>query len=517
MMKKYVTMILCAVLMLSFFAGVSASAETPVPEIVSVYRTEDTLYSFLRFDTNGPGKFKASTAELGGTAVEPMIFTKGGMEASYVILLDKSLSMKDHMDEAAAFIEALVSNKLWNSRCILIPYNTQLYTDEMTDTAGLESNAAVDSLERAIDTMELVDSDNLSSTCIIEALDYLSDHYPENGGLVNLILITDDQMDMDGNAFLSAKNRLNTTPEVLFHTLRLGGTSNIGTRYGNKGLNLVINDENNAEAAAKSVLDCIGELYRVALPWTDTENQSERTTAEWFLQFFQNDGDTTAVKTTPVSAENIALIKQNEAAGSTPAEGGTQEPPTQTEEPSESAPETEEGSGSGESGSEPNDPDNEAAPTEADNEHFGDELLTESGEEPESSKLWVAFVGGAAIIVLAAAVFVLLRVKGQRSTPANAIHMQIDVLSGKYKGKKKEFSLVNELLIGRDSSCDIVFGDEAVSDVNSRVFTRDGFIYIEDLNSSRGTAIEGMSIYSPNRLKSGYEISIGNVRFKFYF
>lgn len=517
MMKKYVTMILCAVLILSFSTGVSASAETPDLEIVSTYRTEDTLYSFLRFDTNEPGKFKASTAELGGTAVEPVIFTKGGMEASYVVLLDKSLSMKDHMDEAAAFMETLMSNKLWNSRCILIPYNTQLYTNEMTDTAGLESDAALNELERAIDTMELVDSDNLSSACIIEALDYLSDHYPENGGLVNLVLITDDLMDMSGNAFLDARNRLNATPEVLFHTLRLGGTSDIGTRYKNKGLNLVINEENDAEEAAKSILNCVGKLYRVALPWTDTENQSGRTTAEWFLQFFQNDGDTAIVKTISVDVENIALIKQNDAAGSAPAEGGTQAPPTQTEEPSESAPETGEGSGIGESGSEPNDSDIEADPAEADNERFGNELLTEFEEEPEPSKLWVVAFVSAAIIVLAVAIFVLLRIKGQRSTPANAIHMQIDVLSGKYKGKKKEFSLVDELLIGRDSRCDIVFSDEAVSDVNSRVFIRDGFIYIEDLNSSRGTAIEGMSIYSPNRLKSGYEVSIGNVRFKFYF
>ncbi len=97
------------------------------------------------------------------------------------------------------------------------------------------------------------------------------------------------------------------------------------------------------------------------------------------------------------------------------------------------------------------------------------------------------------------------------------IFMRLEVLNGSYKGKKFEFDLCDELLIGRDKSCDIVFCDKGVSAKNSRVFIYDNIIYIEDLGSKNGTAISSMRIHMQNRLRSGDIISIGSVRFTFRF
>ena len=77
--------------------------------------------------------------------------------------------------------------------------------------------------------------------------------------------------------------------------------------------------------------------------------------------------------------------------------------------------------------------------------------------------------------------------------------------------------LQDQILIGRDKACDVVFNSPDVSKRNTKIFLRNGAVYIEDLNSTNGTKLEGMRIYAENRLRSEDEISIGNVKFCFKF
>ena len=76
---------------------------------------------------------------------------------------------------------------------------------------------------------------------------------------------------------------------------------------------------------------------------------------------------------------------------------------------------------------------------------------------------------------------------------------------------KEQLFLSDELLIGRDKDCDIRLINKDVSKKNARLFIREDAIYIEDLNSTNGTAINNMKIFSPNKLRSGDVIAIGSV------
>ena len=96
--------------------------------------------------------------------------------------------------------------------------------------------------------------------------------------------------------------------------------------------------------------------------------------------------------------------------------------------------------------------------------------------------------------------------------------MKLDVVSGNCKNKNDRVVFRDEVIIGRSSSCDIVFEDESVAPQNSRIFLQDNLIYIENISDEKGvTCLGGMKIYAPNRLRSGDEISVGNVKFVLRF
>jgi pSer/pThr/pTyr-binding forkhead associated (FHA) protein len=44
---------------------------------------------------------------------------------------------------------------------------------------------------------------------------------------------------------------------------------------------------------------------------------------------------------------------------------------------------------------------------------------------------------------------------------------------------------------------------------NSRMFFENGAVFIEDLNSTNGTYVNGMKIHAPSKLHSNCEIRIG--------
>ena len=132
----------------------------------------------------------------------------------------------------------------------------------------------------------------------------------------------------------------------------------------------------------------------------------------------------------------------------------------------------------------------------------------------------ILYLIGAAVLLLAAGLFAVAAKKKKRRAKrasADGIYMRLEVLNGHPAKKGREYFLKNELLIGRDTDCDILFSDRDVSKKNSRIFVRENIIYIEDLGSQNGTAISDMRLHAPNRLRSGDVISIGTVKFVLKF
>ena len=133
--------------------------------------------------------------------------------------------------------------------------------------------------------------------------------------------------------------------------------------------------------------------------------------------------------------------------------------------------------------------------------------------------MWILGIAFVLIILLSISISLLIK-KRKKVLVDNhiiKIFMKIEILSGKCVMKNKEFYMTNELIIGRNKNCGIKFLNQDISNKNSRIYMKENIIYLEDLNSTNGTAINGMRIHAPNRLRSGDVVSIGSVKFLLKF
>lgn len=116
----------------------------------------------------------------------------------------------------------------------------------------------------------------------------------------------------------------------------------------------------------------------------------------------------------------------------------------------------------------------------------------------------------------------LLSAEVPTHTPATVpgtgtIPMQLELLDGKTVTRENRFYLKDWMVIGSGMDCDLVLDDPDAAPRHSRIFFREGYLYIEDLDTKTGTALGGMRLYAPNRLRSGDEITIGETTLRFLF
>jgi len=119
------------------------------------------------------------------------------------------------------------------------------------------------------------------------------------------------------------------------------------------------------------------------------------------------------------------------------------------------------------------------------------------------------------LAVIVVVLIVLLLIKRNKTIPSTSdgIVVHLQVLSGELIKGAKNIKLTDKMIIGSAKHCDIIFADSTVYPENTRIFLQDNLIYIEDMKEKSNTYLGGMKIHSANRLRSGDEISIGNVRF----
>ena len=67
-----------------------------------------------------------------------------------------------------------------------------------------------------------------------------------------------------------------------------------------------------------------------------------------------------------------------------------------------------------------------------------------------------------------------------------------------------------EMIIGRDSGCDLVFTLQAISRRHARLFFQNGEYFIEDLGSSNGTFVNRQRLSAPHQLHDGDQLHLGN-------
>ena len=78
-----------------------------------------------------------------------------------------------------------------------------------------------------------------------------------------------------------------------------------------------------------------------------------------------------------------------------------------------------------------------------------------------------------------------------------------------------EFGVGPGLGIGRANANDIRIEDSFASGRHARLYDRDGVVYIEDMNSTNGTYVNGRRLGAQQVLRSSDRIRIGDTEFRF--
>lgn len=89
-----------------------------------------------------------------------------------------------------------------------------------------------------------------------------------------------------------------------------------------------------------------------------------------------------------------------------------------------------------------------------------------------------------------------------------ALDYQLTMRSGPTPGKTYPIDQ-EELLLGRDMTNDIAISDPEVSRRHARFFMQNENILVEDLGSTNGTFLNGERISSPQQLRAGDVITLG--------
>lgn len=80
---------------------------------------------------------------------------------------------------------------------------------------------------------------------------------------------------------------------------------------------------------------------------------------------------------------------------------------------------------------------------------------------------------------------------------------------------KEHYSIGKDISLGRKSSNDIVIPDRYISKNHFKIVEDENEHYLEDLNSSNGTYVNGKKIIDIIRLKNGDRINVGKIEFLF--
>jgi hypothetical protein len=79
----------------------------------------------------------------------------------------------------------------------------------------------------------------------------------------------------------------------------------------------------------------------------------------------------------------------------------------------------------------------------------------------------------------------------------------------------RRFDLIGGLSIGRSKESDVQIEDRYASSLHARVFSRGGRFFVEDMNSTNGTLLNGATLKGEAELIDGDSVQIGDTVFRF--
>ena len=105
-----------------------------------------------------------------------------------------------------------------------------------------------------------------------------------------------------------------------------------------------------------------------------------------------------------------------------------------------------------------------------------------------------------------------LKLQANRLSIQKQPGITIETKLGQDKVSKSHFSQ-NEVMIGRDTNCELSVMDEALSAHHARIIFHHGQWWLEDLNSTNGTFLNQEKLVVPAVVITGDEFKCGNTFF----
>ena len=510
-MIRRILSILSALLLLGQLYCCVLADEEEVTTIRSSYWTDNMLYSFVDFSQEKPEELEVSLFVNNyqqEQKANPKPFNDTGAAVHYLMLVDTSSSMSQYAYHLSAFAQSLLK------------YGKNL--DVSIATMGADFHVAATDLTTWNEVQSVLRRLNYqndrSDICggTVKALEYLGEKSYRAGDITSLVVITDGEpwysntasveSEREEQAAKAAAAAMDACPEIIVNTLcfRNWEENAFDVLSTGKGLHLRANTASDAGKIGIAFSDYLDNLYAVTFPLNGYGGIAEITDAvqlfvesSWFslgrirnldMQPVLESGD--AITLPPVDESEEAQNTESTA-------------PAETSETTETTAET-------------------TIPAETTQESAAmdaippDEEQTDGAEGNPVSRLMLGMV-----IMIAAAVAAVLLIAGilmkKKKAKEFSIRMRVEILSGKAVRKKDIYLLTNELLIGTGKQCDIVIRDVNAASVNTRIFKQGQMIYIEDMSSPQGTVLNGMRIFSSNRLRSEDEITIGSTVLRVLF
>jgi hypothetical protein len=146
--------------------------------------------------------------------------------------------------------------------------------------------------------------------------------------------------------------------------------------------------------------------------------------------------------------------------------------------------------------------------------------------DPIEVLLQFAFLGVLYLFLLWVARSALRDLGRPATEPAGLVGEELDDGGRPYAGRLvverggglasgESFGVGPGLVIGRAPGCEVRIDDSYASSRHARLYDRDGHVYVEDMNSTNGTYVNGARVGAQQLLREGDRVRIGDTELRF--
>ena len=502
MKRKFIScmllLILTAQLLFPAFATENNEQST---KVCSSYWSDGMLYAFAQFSDDEPEAKKAMLLVNKAMVQEsyPCSLETTGASIHYVLLIDTSTSMAKYRSRISDLARRILDSKQ-NVSISIAQFGKEFVSISSEMSEWKDVNSTLCSLAYNSGGSNI----SGSVAAVMEILG--KNGYDAAGEMTNLVVITDgepwysndpqtNQMQA-GQSNAAAVQMMAAYPEIVLHTYSFG--------VWDKELQEILSDARglhgtdiSANEMGRNLAAYADSMYALNFELLGYNDQSQ-ITDELLLLIERSYFSFGRVRNAGVVPN---VIVDTEA----PTENETESGPAEETMPEETIDTV------------PTVPDETIGSDETTEATQPDETTGENhtGQNQKKEKKWCFWFGVGGVAIFLAVILILIFRRNQAYK--NSIRMRIELVAGQNVRLRREYHLAHEVLIGSERNCDVLLPPFNGRATYVRIFKQNQIPYVEDIGMSEEVLLNGMRIFSSNRLRSGDEITIGTVTLRVLF